>query len=102
MSEEEKEKTVMKEGNVAMADRSLDKEFDVLKNDLGTLKEDVATIAKLLARKGSAQFNEAVDNGKARVQAGVGVLEEQITERPLTSLLVAFGIGILLGKLTHR
>jgi ElaB/YqjD/DUF883 family membrane-anchored ribosome-binding protein len=92
----------MKEGNMAMADRSLEKEFDVLKNDLGTLKEDVATIAKLLAKKGQSQLNEAVDTGKARVQAGVDVLEDQITARPLTSLLVAFGVGIMLGKLTQR
>lgn len=92
----------MKEGTATMVDRSLDKEFDVLKNDLGTLKEDVANIAKLLARKGTAQLNEAVDGGKARVQAGVDVLEEQVTARPLTSLLLAFGIGILLGKITQR
>jgi ElaB/YqjD/DUF883 family membrane-anchored ribosome-binding protein len=92
----------MKEGTATMVDRSLDKEFDVLKNDLGTLKEDVANIAKLLARKGTAQLNEAVDGGKARVQAGVDVLEEQVTARPLTSLLVAFGIGIMLGKITQR
>ncbi|MBI2255620.1 MAG: DUF883 domain-containing protein [Proteobacteria bacterium] len=85
-----------------MADRSLEKEFDVLKNDLGTLKEDVSTIAKLLAKKGQTQLNDAVDTGKARIGAGVDVLEDQITARPLTSLLVAFGIGILLGKLTQR
>jgi ElaB/YqjD/DUF883 family membrane-anchored ribosome-binding protein len=92
----------MKEGSTIMADRSLEKEFDVLKNDLGTLKEDVSTIAKLLAKKGTAQLNDAVDSGKARVQAGVDVLEEQVTARPLTSLLVAFGIGILLGKVSQR
>jgi ElaB/YqjD/DUF883 family membrane-anchored ribosome-binding protein len=102
MFEPEEGKKVMKEGNATMGDRSLDKEFDVLKNDLGTLKEDVANIAKLMAKKGSAQFDAAVDTGKARVQAGVGVLEEQVTERPLTSLLIAFGIGILLGKMTQH
>lgn len=92
----------MREGSATMADRSLEKEFDVLKNDLGSLKDDVSNIAKSLARKGSAQLNDAVDGGKARLEAGVGVLEEQITARPLTSLLLAFGLGILLGKLTQR
>lgn len=92
----------MKEGTATMVERSLDKEFDVLKNDLGTLKEDVSNIAKLLAKKGSAQLNDAVDQGKARVQAGVDVLEDQVTARPLTSLLLAFGIGIMLGKITQR
>jgi hypothetical protein len=92
----------MKEGNAAMADRGLEHEFDVLRNDLGTLKDDVAGIAKLLAKKGSAQLGGAVDTGKAKVQEGVGLLEDQIVVRPLTSLLVAFGLGVLLGKLTHR
>ncbi|WP_374649728.1 hypothetical protein [Dongia sp.] len=92
----------MREGNAAMADRGLDKEFDALKNDLGTLREDVATIARLLARKGSAQLNDAVGTGKAKVQEGVVMLEDQITARPLTSLLIAFGVGVLLGKLTQR
>lgn len=85
-----------------MPDRSLEKEFDALKTDLGTLKDDVSAIARTLADKGSARLNDAVGNGKARVQEGVVALENEITARPLTSLLVAFGAGILLGKLTQR
>ncbi|WP_374383205.1 hypothetical protein [Dongia sp.] len=85
-----------------MAERSLEKEFDTLKNDLGTLKDDVSAIARTLADKGSARLSDAVGNGKARVQEGVAALEGEVAARPLTSLLVAFGAGILLGKLTHR
>jgi ElaB/YqjD/DUF883 family membrane-anchored ribosome-binding protein len=92
----------MKEGNTTTGDRSLDKEFDVLKSDLGTLKADVAHIAKLMAQRGSKQFDAALDSSKARVQEGVGALEDHVVERPLTSLLIAFGIGILLGKMTQN
>ena len=85
-----------------MAERSLDKEFDVLKNDLGTLRDDVAGIARLLAKKGAAEVDAAVVNGRAKVEAGIGAVEGQVVAHPLTSLLVAFGAGILLGKISNR
>lgn len=85
-----------------MAERSLDKEFDVLKNDLGTLKDDMANISRLLAKKGAAEMDAAYVNGKAKVQAGIGAVEGQVAAHPLSSLLVAFGAGILLAKLTNR
>lgn len=85
-----------------MAERTLDKEFDVLKNDLGTLKDDVANISRVLAKKGAAEVDAALANGKARVEAGLGAVEGQVAAHPLSSLLVAFGAGILLAKLTNR
>ena len=63
-----------------MAERSLDKEFDVLKNDLGTLKDDVANISRLLAKKGAAEVDAALANGKARVEAGLGAVEGQVAK----------------------
>lgn len=86
-----------------MTDRTLDKEFDALKNDLGSLKDDVAKISRLLARKGAAEVDAALVNGKAKVEAGIGAVEGQVVAHPLSSLLIAFGAGILLSKLTsHR
>ncbi|WP_374371206.1 hypothetical protein [Dongia sp.] len=86
-----------------MAERSLDKEFDVLKNDLGALKDDLANISRQLAKKGAAEVDAALTNGKAKVEAGIGAVETQVVAHPLSSLLVAFGAGILLAKLTsHR
>ena len=29
-------------------------------------------------------------------------IEEQVAERPLATILLAFGIGLLLGKVAHR
>lgn len=83
-----------------MADRILDKELDTLKNDLGALRDDVASLSRLLAEKGGAKIDNALADGKARVQAGIGAVEGQVTAHPLASLLVAFGAGILLARLT--
>jgi ElaB/YqjD/DUF883 family membrane-anchored ribosome-binding protein len=78
-----------------MAERSLDKEFDALREDLDSLK-------KTLTRKGLRAIDEAVSSAAANSQQGLQAIENQITERPLTSLLVAFAAGVLIGKLTDR
>lgn len=78
-----------------MADRSLEKEFDALKADLESLKST-------LTRKGLKALDSAVTSATENTQQGIQVLENQIAERPLTSLLVAFAAGVLIGKLTDR
>jgi ElaB/YqjD/DUF883 family membrane-anchored ribosome-binding protein len=40
--------------------------------------------------------------GIAECREGVASLEHQIDERPFISVLVAFGIGVVIGKLTNR
>ena len=92
-----------------MAERNLDKEFDALRADLGTLKDDLAAIARAAGRKGGKAINEqatrlgeladdALDYGRD----GVNVLEQRIAAQPLSSLLIAFGVGVLLSKLVGR
>lgn len=78
-----------------MADRSLEKEFDALKADLESLKST-------LTQKGRKALDSAVTSATENTQQGIQVLENQIAERPLTSLLVAFAAGVLIGKLTDR
>lgn len=78
-----------------MADRSLEKEFDALRADLESLKST-------LTRKGLKAIDSAVSSATENTQQGIHALESQITERPLTSLLVAFAAGMLIGKLTDR
>jgi len=78
-----------------MAERSLEQEFDALRHDLESLKNTVT-------RKGVKAFDDAVHTAKAGGEQGVAALESHIVERPLTSLLIAFATGVLIGKLTDR
>jgi hypothetical protein len=78
-----------------MAERSLEQEFDHLKGDLESLK-------KTLTKKGTRVFNNAISNATETGQEGLATLENQIIERPLASLLIAFAAGIVISKLTHR
>lgn len=78
-----------------MAERSLEQEFDALRSDLDSLK-------KTVTRKGMRAIDDAVHTAKAGGEQGIATLESHIVERPLTSLLIAFATGVLIGKLTDR
>lgn len=103
-----------------MAERNLDKEFDALKGDIGKLREDIATLASSIGaiageqagatgakvREGAeyvrTQAGEAAARGRARAEQGAQAVEHQIEEHPFTSVAVAFGLGMVVGRLMSR
>ena len=103
-----------------MADTSVKTEFDSLRADFAQMRADLAKLSKAigemttheatdrladLKQAGKAaqhQFQKAVEGADALRQSGVGALEQQINERPLAIMALAFGIGLLIGKTAHR
>jgi ElaB/YqjD/DUF883 family membrane-anchored ribosome-binding protein len=47
-------------------------------------------------------WDDAANAASRRGREGVAALEQRIEERPFISLLVAFGIGMVIGKLINR
>jgi ElaB/YqjD/DUF883 family membrane-anchored ribosome-binding protein len=84
-------------------------ELEALQADFAALKEDFTSLARTASRKGAEALNgqkEAL-NGIAhsaieRGRSGVAAVEKQIVARPIASLVVAFGAGILLAKIMDR
>ena len=103
-----------------MATRNLDQELDTLRADLGKIRDDIASLTRTLgdaaaaeAKAGGAKLNEAAHAAKDRAQRfaesartqgeeGIAALEERIEQNPITSILVAFGFGLVIGKLLDR
>jgi ElaB/YqjD/DUF883 family membrane-anchored ribosome-binding protein len=95
-------------------------DVEALKADLARLRDDLSALRKDLTGAASERFGEAREAGKAKLDAmrteldrltaelkgqGVATLDEAerlIRDRPMTSLLAAFGIGLLLGHLFDR
>ena len=86
-------------------------------DDLAALKRDFATLLANLKATQPGHAREAVHNaaeqlsgkaadiyGQATAQAGRGakVLAQEIEERPLTTLLLAFSIGFIASRLLSR
>jgi ElaB/YqjD/DUF883 family membrane-anchored ribosome-binding protein len=109
---------------MAAADRNLEEEFDTLKAGLDTLRKDIGSLVssfgdaatdevKTRGRRAHAAVGRATDRAaevwddatnqvSRRGRQGVAAVEQQIEERPFISVLVAFGIGLVIGKLINR
>lgn len=107
-----------------MATRNLDQELDTLRADLGKIRDDIASLTRTLgdaaaaeAKAGGARLNEAAhaaartakdraqhfaDAARTQGEEGIAALEQRIERNPITSVLVAFGVGLVIGKLLDR
>lgn len=109
---------------MAAANRNLEEEFDALKAGVDTLRNDIssrvnsfgdaatdeirtrgrrarAAVGRATDRAGEV-WGDATKEARRRGREGVAAVEQQIEERPFISLLVAFGIGLVIGKVINR
>ena len=84
------------------AEPDLESQVDALKGDLHTVKEDISSIAQLLMKQGKARATETRDNVEAKLHEKVAESRAYIEERPLTTTLYAFGIGVMAGFFFSR
>jgi ElaB/YqjD/DUF883 family membrane-anchored ribosome-binding protein len=77
----------LKDGVAALADELQASADDAMRRTLRRIEVAVADIYDVIAEQGSRS---------------VEAIEQQIDERPWTSLLVAFGFGCLVGQLVRR
>lgn len=95
------------------AERDLKQDVEALRADFDSLRQDVGQLVATL--KGNAgdraeaeleQFRERLNRLAADVRTGgrerMRNVESQIEERPLTSLAMAFAVGLMLGRLFDR
>ena len=103
-----------------MAETDLNREIETLKVDLAKLRADFAGVADALkeaghkkaegAREGLSdllnslleELRGAVGHARDTGKRSVETVGHQIEQRPLTSLLTAFGFGFVLAKLLGR
>ena len=96
-----------------MATRNLEGEFDVIKDDLVKLRDDISKLTSAFKEVTSDTVRDRVGALRGRIDEIAGdagtqgreamdELADRIEERPLTSVLIAFGVGVLLGRLFDR
>jgi ElaB/YqjD/DUF883 family membrane-anchored ribosome-binding protein len=109
---------------MAAANRNLEEEFDALKAGLDTLRKDIgaridsfgdaatdevrtrgrrarAALGRVTDRAGEV-WDDATTEASRRGREGAAALEQRIEERPVISVLMAFGIGLMIGRLINR
>jgi ElaB/YqjD/DUF883 family membrane-anchored ribosome-binding protein len=96
-----------------MTSHDVEGEFGAVKDDLAKLRSDIANLSNALKELTSETVHERIDSlrggidrltddAKLQSREALDGLADRIEERPLTSILVAFGVGLLLGRLFDR
>ena len=81
------------------SDRTMRDEMDLLKSDLARIKDDLGMMAEHVTGRARAGASVARDHAQTRFNDYHDSVEQYIEEKPLTTVLAAFGIGLLLGKI---
>jgi ElaB/YqjD/DUF883 family membrane-anchored ribosome-binding protein len=91
--------------------------FDTIVDDLGTLKRDIGRLmdqmktgavdgaseaAQNLLNQLNERASDIYDNLSDQGERSVKAISRQVEERPITSLLVAFGVGMIVSRLLSR
>ena len=97
-----------------------DQELDAIKEHVEALRTELATLTKHVKGLSSAALARAQTAGALKIeelgadlervadtlrrqgQASIAQVEDTIKERPLLSLLAAFGAGVLIARLLER
>jgi ElaB/YqjD/DUF883 family membrane-anchored ribosome-binding protein len=94
-------------------DDALKKEVDALRGDLKKIKEDLVGLTKTItqltkseAAEGLKDIKQTGEQVEARLRKAADeaktTLEQQVRDRPLGTLLLAFTVGLLFGKAASR
>lgn len=92
----------MPEGATTKDYATLRDDVDALRKDLANLTEKMRGMSGERFESARAQAREAAQRVRDRGQAAVDEVGHRIEERPLTSVAVAFGVGMLIGRLLDR
>ena len=91
---------------VPLQSSEISQQIETLRNDLKTLAQTVKTqaLSKVEGRSETAKAvaNEQAELAKARYDELTTKAESQIREKPLTSMAVAVGAGLLLGAILRN
>ncbi len=96
-----------------MGQEDIGQDLDALREDVTKLRADLSQLAKALLEKGKNETDSARDKVVEELMAGlktarvrgndtVESVEHKIQEKPLMSMLIAFFVGLLLGKLFDK
>ena len=89
---------------------SLQEDFSAMRNDLGKLSQHVVDLA---SAKGTATYKRVRKNFDATTGEATdavlevrdnfaGALDDSLAERPYTTLIVALGVGFVMGAMWRR
>jgi ElaB/YqjD/DUF883 family membrane-anchored ribosome-binding protein len=101
------------EGDFARNTQELQDQIETLRNDISAISATLSDLVKAGVREGSATLKRRADeyrrHGQEQADAAMDsareyseALEERITQNPFSAVLVALGLGFLIGLMSRR
>lgn len=95
------------------SERDVREDLDALRSDMDALRDDVSRLIQTLGSKASAKARSEAEQVRERVESLVDDVERrgreefqriegQVEARPMTSLAMAFAIGLIFGRMFDR
>tara|TARA_R110000850_G_scaffold36131_4_gene96000 strand:+ start:1141 stop:1389 length:249 start_codon:yes stop_codon:yes gene_type:complete len=77
-------------------------ETEALKKDMDQLRRDLGALTEAFKRNSQQHARDQFDQVRRQAEGQAEQVGSHIKERPFTSVLSAFGVGLLIGKLISR
>jgi len=87
---------------IAGSAKSIEDDLAQLRADLKALTANVAGLAKEKGGEMKAELGAQAEKAMASGRQAAENMQDAVRERPMTSVFVAFGVGILIGHLLDR
>lgn len=92
----------MATNDTAKATEELREDLDKIRSELAGLVEAVGKFAADGRREGLRALDGARTRAQAQAAQSLESIEQQVAEKPLVSMLIAFAVGMVFGKLIDR
>jgi len=77
-------------------------DLDALREDLAALSSSMSAAAANQGREASERLHDTVAEGRERAQKMADDAGRHIEDNPWASVAIAFGLGVLIGKILDR
>jgi ElaB/YqjD/DUF883 family membrane-anchored ribosome-binding protein len=84
------------------SNQELQEQLTALRKDFGDITQTLKTLTAEYAKEGQDRIKQGADEVQRQAQHTVDRTQQEIEAHPYSSMAVAFGIGMVIGKLLDR
>ncbi len=84
------------------SNQELQEQVSALRKDFGDITETLKTLSADYAKEGQAKVRQSAEQAQQHAKQTITRAQQEVEARPYTSMAVAFGAGVVIGKLLDR
>ncbi len=84
------------------SEQELQEQLNALRSDFAEITKTVKGLSSAYAREGQDRLRDTANRAQAQFKDSLGEVQGEIERHPFSSLAVAFGVGLIIGKILDR